>query len=243
MSRFGALTRVLLRYDIRDWSNMIFTFLVPAGLLVVLVLAFHEPVKGVDLTGPISANVLAFGAAFVGVFAGATHLALWRENGMLTVLRSFPISSNTVISAQAIAGVVMLLMQAAMLFIVAIVMGMRPDHTAPLALLPMAFGYLLFFVFGVIIGVVIPSMAAVSMGAMLVVIPLGYVGGATIPVEALPLWVQMVAPYTPIYHIREAVTMLLIGEGSWLKVGIGIAYLVVMTAVLSLFAQRLMKWK
>ena len=81
MTRYRALTNVLLRYDLRDWATLIFTFLFPAGLLVALVLTMGDSIEGMDLTGPISANVMAFGAAFVGIFAGATHLALWRENG------------------------------------------------------------------------------------------------------------------------------------------------------------------
>lgn len=243
MSRLQALTKVLLRYDLRDWSTLVFTFLFPAGLLVVLALTMRDSVEGMDLTGPISANVMAFGAAFVGIFAGATHLALWRENGMLTVLRSFPISSNTVITAQATAGVVLLLGQIVALVAIAIMLGVRPEPTAPVSLIGLASGYLLFFMLGVIVGIVIPSMAGVSMAAIVLIIPLGMIGGAMMPVETLPSWVQTIAPYTPIYHIREAVAMPLIGEGSWNEFGTGVAYLVGVASIFTLFAQRSMKWQ
>lgn len=243
MSRFQALTKVLLRYDLRDWSTLVFTFLFPAGLLVVFALTMRDSVAGMDLTGLISANVMAFGAAFVGIFAGATHLVLWRENGMLTVLRSFPISSNTVITAQATAGVALLLGQIVALVVIAIMLGVRPEPTAPVSLIGLASGYLLFFMLGVIVGIVVPSMAGMSMAAIVLIIPLGMIGGAMMPVETLPSWVQAIAPYTPIYHIREAVAMPLIGEGSWNEFGIGVAYLVGVASVLTLFAQRSMKWQ
>ena len=207
MTRYRALTNVLLRYDLRDWATLIFTFLFPAGLLVALVLTMGDSIEGMDLTGPISANVMAFGAAFVGIFAGATHLALWRENGMFVVLRSFPISSNTVIAAQATAGMIFLITQALALFGIAMALGMTPEATAPIALLPLILGFLLFFMLGVLVGIILPSMAGVSMAAVAIIIPLGMIGGAMMPIETLPSWAQTAAPYTPIYHMREAVTM------------------------------------
>ncbi|MCQ8209292.1 ABC transporter permease, partial [Cutibacterium acnes subsp. acnes] len=49
-----ALTRVLLRDDLRDWSTLIFTFIFPSVLLVVLILTIADRVPGMDLTGEIS---------------------------------------------------------------------------------------------------------------------------------------------------------------------------------------------
>lgn len=240
---YSALTRTLLRFDLRDWSTFIFTFIFPAGLLIVLALTIGESTPGLDLVSPISANVIAFGAAFVGIYAGATHLALWRENGMITVMRNFPISSNTVLGAQATAGTILLLAQALLLFIVGIVLGMHPQWTAPLALVPVIIGYLLFFSLGTILGILVPSMAGVSMAATVIVIPLGMVGGAMMPMEMMPDWVQALAPFTPIYHMREAISMPLIGEGSWQAMLIGLLYLTGVAAVLMLLAQRFMRWK
>ena len=45
-----ALTRVLLRDDLRDWSTLIFTFIFPSVLLVVLILTIADRVPGMDLT-------------------------------------------------------------------------------------------------------------------------------------------------------------------------------------------------
>ena len=245
MRTFKSLTRVLLKYDLRDWSTLVFTFLVPAGLLVALVLSMRDVTPGVDLAGPISANVLAFGVSFVGIFAGATHLALWRENGMFNVLRSFPIKSGTVIGAQATAGVLLAMAQIVVLTAVAVTpwLGMSLVATAPLALIPLITGYLLFFMLGVLLGIVVPSMAGVSMVAIVVILPLGYIGGAMMPFELLPGWAQAIAPFTPIHHLREAATMPLIGEGTWSAVGVGMAYLAGVTVVLYGIVRSAMRWK
>ena len=243
MRSYKALSKNLLRFDLRDWSTLIFTFIFPAALLIVLVQTMGDTVPGVDLTGDISANVIAFGAAFVGIYAGATHLALWRENGMFKVLRNFPLSSNTVLAAQASAGTLLLIGQALLLFVIALIMGMSPAATALLAIIPTIFGYLLFFFIGILLGIVVPSMAGVSMAATVLIIPLGIVGGAMMPIEMLPEWMQTIAPYTPIYHMREAISMTLIDVGTWKNFGIGLAYLVGVGAVLGLLSQRFMKFK
>ncbi|MDN6487029.1 ABC transporter permease [Ancrocorticia populi] len=243
MSAYRSLSRNLLKFDLRDWSTLIFTFIFPAALLIILVLTLGDAYDGMNLTGPISANVIAFGAAFVGIYAGATHLALWRENGMFNVLRNFPLSSNTVLGAQATAGTVLLLVQALLLFVIAIVMGTRPVATAPLALVPVILGYLLFFFLGVLLGIVVPSMAGVSMAATVIIIPLGMIGGAMMPMELMPDWVQTIGPFTPVYHMREAISMTLIGEGTWHDAGIGLGYLIGVGAVCGLLAQRTMRFK
>ncbi|MGO3084635.1 ABC transporter permease [Ancrocorticia populi] len=243
MSAYRSLSRNLLKFDLRDWSTLIFTFIFPAALLIILVLTLGDAYDGMNLTGPISANVIAFGAAFVGIYAGATHLALWRENGMFNVLRNFPLSSNTVLGAQATAGTVLLLVQALLLFVIAIVMGTRPVATVPLALVPVILGYLLFFFLGVLLGIVVPSMAGVSMAATVIIIPLGMIGGAMMPMELMPDWVQTIGPFTPVYHMREAISMTLIGEGTWHDAGIGLGYLIGVGAVCGLLAQRTMRFK
>ncbi|MDO5049899.1 MAG: ABC transporter permease [Actinomycetaceae bacterium] len=243
MSSYKSLSKTMLKYDVRDWSTLFFTFAFPAGLLIVLALTLKDSVPNVDPTGDISANMIAFGAAFVGIYAGATHLALWRENGMFNVLRNFPLSSNVVLAAQASAGTLLLLGQILLLFVIALVLGVSPAATAPIAIVPTVFGYLLFFFVGVLLGTIVPSMAGVSMAATVLIIPLGMIGGAMMPLEMMPDWVQTIAPYTPIYHMREAISMTLIDVGTWKDFGIGLAYLAGLAALFGLLAQRFMKFK
>ena len=243
MRSYKSLTTIMLKYDLRDWTTLFFTLAFPAGLLIVLVLALKDSIPNVDSTVDISANMIAFGAAFVGIYAGATHLALWRENGMFNVLRNFPLSSNTVLAAQASAGILLLLGQIVLMFVIALILGVSPAATAPLAIVPTVLGYLLFLFVGVLLGIVVPSMAGVSMAATVLIIPLGMIGGAMMPLDMMPDWVQAIAPYTPIYHMREAISMTLINVGSWKDFAIGLAYLTGVGALFGLLAQRLMKFK
>ena len=181
---------------------MVFTFLFPIALLLALVLSFKSYVPGVDIASQISANVIAFGAAYVGIFAGASHLALWRENGMLQTVRNFPLSWNVIILSQAVVGIVVLLAQAVVLVVLGMVMGMRLKPTFLSGLLPLVLGYLLFFFLGVIIAMIIYSIAGVSILANIIILPLGFIGGAMMPVNmyAAVLGADHRPVYAPISH-------------------------------------------
>ena len=166
---------------------------------MALVLSFKSYVPGVDIASQISANVIAFGAAYVGIFAGASHLALWRENGMLQTVRNFPLSWNVIILSQAVVGIVFLLAQAVVLVVSGMIMGMVLKPTFLSGLLPLVLGYLLFFFLGVIIAMIIYSIAGVSILANIIILPLGFIGGAMMPLNMLP-------GCRPLPHIRPYIT-------------------------------------
>ena len=63
MSTYKIMTRLMLKFDLKDWSTIVFTFIFPVALLVVLNNSLDGTVPGVSLTGPITANVIAFGSA------------------------------------------------------------------------------------------------------------------------------------------------------------------------------------
>ena len=243
MNSFRTLFKLMFHYDLRDWSTMVFTFLFPVALLLVLALSFKSFVHGVDIVSQISANVIAFGAAYVGIFSGASHIATWHENGMLRTVRNFPLSSNMIIFSQAVVGIVVLLAQAVVLVIMGMIMGMALKPTFLSGLLPLVLGYLLFFFLGVIIALIIPSIAGVSIFANIIILPLGFIGGAMMPVWMLPSWVQTIAPYTPLYHMREALSMMLIGSGTWTHTWIGLLYLAVGCIPLGLISVYGFRWK
>lgn len=179
----------------------------------------------------------------MGIFAGASHLALWRENGMLQTVRNFPLSWNVIILSQAVVGIVVLLAQAVVLVVLGMIMGMVLKPTFLSGLLPLVLGYLLFFFLGVIIAMIIYSIAGVSILANIIILPLGFIGGAMMPVNMLPSWVQTIAPYTPLYHMREALSMMLIGSGTWPHAWLGILYLAVGCIASGLVSIYGFRWK
>ncbi|QTX04068.1 ABC transporter permease [Agromyces archimandritae] len=246
MSTRTALSRVMFTADLRDFATLFFTFAFPAGLLIALVTAFGSlpSPHGGDSVNEVSSNVIAFGTAFVGIFAGASHIAAWRENGMMRVLRSAPVTPAMILGAQAGVGSLWAVLQSVLLVGIAVTpwLGMTLAGTAPLALVPIAAGFVLFFCLGVLLANAVPSTTAVTMLSMIIVIPLGFAGGAMMPLEFMPAWVQDLAPFTPVHHMREAITFTLTGLGEWATSGLGLAYLVGAGAVLFLAGRATMRW-
>lgn len=247
MTSVRSLNRVLLRSDLRDVTTLATTFLIPAVLLIVLVRAFGDagPDPSQDYVSQIATNVIAFGVAYVGIFAGALHLATWRENGMFQVLKAFPISTGMILTSQALVGALLMIAQVIVVFLLALTpwVGMTPHVLAPVGLVPLFLGYLLFYFVGVLLAVAIPSIAAVSMLANLIIIPLGFVGGAIMPIEALPGWAATIAPYTPIYHLRVGLFTPVLDVGTWQDAGLGCLYLAGVTLVLYLVTRKTFTWK
>jgi len=241
-----TLSRVMLTADLRDFATIFFTFVFPAGLLVTLVLSMGQipSPHGGNSVNEISSNVVAFGVAFVAVFAGAQHIATWRANGMLDVLRSAPVSVGNIIIAQARVGSIFAILQTIFLIVLAVTpwLGMKLVMTAPLGLLGVALGYFMFFSLGVILANLVPSVTAVTMLSLIVVIGLGVIGGAVTPLEYMPDWVQNVGPFVPVFHIRELITFLLTGIGSWSQAGLSSLYLLAVGGVLFLIARKTMRW-
>ncbi|MEZ2122602.1 MULTISPECIES: ABC transporter permease [unclassified Corynebacterium] len=247
MTSIRSLNRVLLKSDLRDSTTLATTFLIPAVLLIVLVRAFGDaaPDPSMDYVSQIAANVIAFGVAYVGIFAGALHLATWRENGMFQVLKAFPISTGMILTSQAFVGALLMIAQVIVVFLLALTpwVGMNPEALAPVGLVPLFLGYLLFYFVGVLLAIVFPSIAAVSMLSNLIIIPLGFVGGAVMPLEVLPDWVVTLAPYTPIHHLRVALFKPVLDVGTWWDAGLGCLYLVGVTLVFYLITRKTFTWK
>ncbi|ALD13440.1 ABC transporter permease [Clavibacter capsici] len=240
-----TLARVMATADLRDFATLFFTFVFPAGLLVSLVLGLGDlpSPSGGDSVDEIASNVVAFGVAFVAVFSGSQHIASWRDNGMLDVLRSAPVGSGDILAAQAVVGGALAVVQAVFLVVIAVTpwVGMSLVATAPLAVLGVAVGYFLFFGLGVILANLVPSVNAVTMLSIIVVMAAGVIGGAMMPLPFLPQWIQDVAPFTPVFHIREVLTHLLVGIGDWSQTGLSALYLLGVGALLFLVARITMR--
>ena len=53
MSTYKIMTRLMLKFDLKDWSTIVFTFIFPVALLIVLNNSLDGTVPGVSLTGPL----------------------------------------------------------------------------------------------------------------------------------------------------------------------------------------------
>ena len=156
---------------------------------------------------------MGFGIAFIGLFAGAMNIAEWREKGVVRVLRCAPMSAYQILACSLTVATVSAWIQTILIAVVSVtqMVGMTLSVWAALSVIPVFLGTLLYYSLGVLIGQVVPTISAVSFIISLIVMPMGVVSGAVMPLEALPNWVQTVSEFLPLTYLLDAIRWPLTG--------------------------------
>ena len=247
MTAYKALTASLARTSLRDPGTLLFSFLFPPALLLVLALSAGDlPGEGghpvVDDIGP---NAMGFGIAFVGMFAGGTNIAEWREKGVIRVLRNAPMSVSAILGSALTVAVVFALIQSVLVVLVGIipVVGIHLSAWAAMSVIPVFLGALFFYSLGVLIGLAVPTESAAAPAAMIVVVPMGFASGAVMPLEMLPEWVRTLAHVLPLTYLLDALRWPLPGAAGLRESLIGCGITGVAGALLFWADTRLMRWR
>jgi len=246
MRAFTSLFRSMWRTNLRDLSTLMFSFAFPVILLVFLASQFGD-LAGADghlVVDSIGPNVIAFGTAFVGMFAAATNLVEWRKNGMMQVLRATPVRVSTILGAQMAVGMVLAFVQLAVLVLVGVSpwVGMSLSPWAPLATIGVFLGTIVFFALGMLVGMIAPSVPAASMAILVMILPMGYVSGAMMPVDLLPGWAAALASWMPLHYLLDAVAGPLTGVVGLASTLGGLGLLGALGLVLFSAATKTMRW-
>ena len=246
MRAFTSLFRSMWRTNLRDASTLVFSFAFPVVLFVFLASQFGD-LAGVDghlVVDSIGPNVIAFGTAFVGMFAAATNLVEWRKNGMMQVLRATPVKVSTILGAQVAVGMVLALVQLVVLVLVGVSpwVGMSLSPWAPLATIGVLQGTIVFFALGILVGMIAPSVPAASMAILVMILPMGYVSGAMMPVDMLPDWAAALAAWMPLHYLLDAVAGPLTGVVGLTGTLLGLGLLGAFGLILFSAATKTMRW-
>jgi ABC-2 type transport system permease protein len=247
MTTFRSLALSMARSSLRDPTALFFTYLFPVVLMVVLGRVYGQIVTpdGTLMMNSVGPNVVAFGAAFVGMFSAATNLVEWRTNGMTRVLHNAPVKARTILAADVVVGLVFGVIQAAVLVLVSVLPGMGMTLTAwsPTAVLAVVLGVWAFFSLGLLVGIYAPTVGAASMLIMVIVMPMGYVSGAMMPAETLAQWAQSVGDLVPLKYLVDALGGTLTGvvvPGATL---VGMAVLAAFGALFFTASTKLVRWR
>ncbi|MDR2379656.1 MAG: ABC transporter permease [Bifidobacteriaceae bacterium] len=246
MNSFASLVRAQGRASLRDPATMFFTFLFPVLLLVVFARAFgqiadEEGVLAMQAVGP---NVVAFGAAYVGMFTAAQSLVEWRASGMSRVLFAAPIRTGGVLGANLVVGLSLGLAQGGLLVALSVLPGLNMSLVASawLALPVVALGIAAFFSIGMVIGALCKTTASAAGAINAVILPMAYVSGAMLPAELLPSWALNLGRALPMRYMVEAIGGSLTGVAEASSIVVGVAVLAAVTAVFFAVAAGVVGW-
>lgn len=233
MSVVGGMSRAAAAVNIRQPTTVLFGFVMPIGIILILQLIGQEILGGGDVANQIVPGILAYSIANASLSASALTFTAWRNSGLLTRLRLEPISAWQILFSRYVVTAVITLLQT-LVFVVLGVAFLGLELAAEfwwLGLAGVLVGSLVFFTIGALVGLVSQSEQAVSAGLNLVLLPLAFLSGCFVPMNSLPEGIQAVMQFTPLAALTqglvESMAGQLIGGGLWLVFIVLVVWLVI----------------
>lgn len=159
------------------------------------------------------AGILVQMAAF-GALTTSLSVATDVQRGIIDRLKSFPISSWTVLMGHVTADLVRNLLSSLIMIGVALIVGFRPNASPTDWVL--ITGILLLFTFAIswvsaILGLIAKTVEAVQWMGFLAIFPLTFASAAFAPTESMAKGIRIFAQNQPVTHVIEAIRSLMIG--------------------------------
>lgn len=226
----GKMTWVETKLVLRDPLTMVFSFIFPIALLLVLGEVFGQSTGGPGEVvfrdfGAMNYYVptyLAVAAAAFGITSLPTHLTSYRERGVLRRLHASGIRGHQVLVSQTLVGAALASVGAVLVIVLGMTIYEVRSPVAPVAvLLIYLLSTLCFMVLGCLLGAVIPkTRAAQGIGLTLFFVML-FVSGGGPPVDRMSDVMIDIGKALPLYHAAVALQDAWNGLGvNWFEVGI-----------------------
>ncbi|MCD0447261.1 ABC transporter permease [Glycomyces sp. A-F 0318] len=198
-------TRIELKRSLRNPRFMIFAFAFPVFLFLIQTNVFvtDKDPDAATATAIIMVNMLAFGVFFAATSNGG-RLATERAAGWQRQLRLTPLTGRGYMLGKSLTG---LLLGVPVLVAVPVIAALANGVSLDAAqwariLLGTWLGAIPFVLLGLLVGQLArpDTLQPLNMGITLV---MGFLGGMWIPVDAMPSWMQQLAPVLPSYWLTQ----------------------------------------
>ncbi|UTM38746.1 ABC transporter permease [Rhodococcus pyridinivorans] len=241
----AAVTGRNLRRMLRSPDALLMGLALPVLLLVLFVYVFGGAIDtGTDYLNYVVPGIVLLSASF-GAALTAVAVASDMHRGIVDRFRSMPIARSAVLTAHVVASLVRNLASTVVVFVVAALMGFRPD--AHLVEWVAATGVIALFVLAIsavsaALGMLAGNDEAAS-GFTFLLLFLPYVSSAFVPPETMPGWLRGFAEHQPVTPVIETVRGLLTGTGIGSSAIVAIGWCAAFTAIglvaaTALFRQR-----
>jgi ABC-2 type transport system permease protein len=216
---FGTFTKTVKCFT-RIRAIAIFTILLPIFLLLITGATFSTSVSASDLPiakGFLTVAMVAFSFMMAGILNLAGSISRDRETGLLTKLRSMPISPWRDFLGR-LMGVTLLSLVAAVI-IIAVGLASGAHFSGTIANYIEVIGFLLLAVItaagiGLIIGSLTRLVMATFLTGLAVSLVTAFISGIFISYGALPAFLRAFARFYPISSATSSSVYLLLGEGA-----------------------------
>ena len=249
-------TRLIVHYSVANPTtaaivNSVFSSIVqqanlaatgrPANYQLTTAQVENKSLKAIQYLAP---GLLGWAIASGAAFGAAITLVSWRKDKLLRRLRLAPVSTSSVVTARIGMSVAIAIVQMFVFLAIAITpyFGLKLTAYWWMAIPVVIAGTLAFISIGLLVGAVSRTQQAATSIANLIILPMAFLGGAFIPLEFAPNWIQKVSYFMPLRY-------LVIGMQNVMARGLGpasalpaIAILLGFSAVLTVIAVRVFRW-
>ena len=207
--------RELLRF-IADRSRMVSSLMFPLMFLVVFGFGFSQIVGplsgGVDFIQFIYPGIPAMTVVTTSLLSG-TSVVVDKEYGFLKEILVAPLSRIGIILGKALGGSFTALIQAAIMLILAPLLGITVTALTIVKLFPTLLVLSLSLSgLGILLATRMRSQQGFQFLLQLMVFPLIFLAGVFFPVEGVPGWLQIVAKVNPLTYGVDAIRQIFLGS-------------------------------
>ena len=213
----------------------------PAAFRLAAQQVEDKSLKAIQYLAP---GLLGWAIASGATFGAAITLVNWRENKLLRRLRLAPASTASVVGARIGVSLVIAMVQLAVFLAIATTpyFGLKLTASWWMAIPIVACGTAAFLSIGLLVGAVAKSQQAATSIANLVILPMAFLGGAFVPLNFAPTWLQDVSYALPLrYLVLGMQDVLARGDGPASALP-AIGLLLGIAAVLTAISVRVFRW-
>jgi len=184
----------------------------------------------------LACGMMAFVILFTSAFSGMS-VVFDRRFGFLNKVLSTPVSRGTIVLAKVLQSVGRALTQAAIVLLIAVLLGMDTSHFSILGLLG-AFTMMFLMAFGLSSLYVMLALRSSDWQTQMAIInllnlPLVFASNALFPTKLMPTWLQYIVKINPVSYANDATRQLLLGALGINSLALDFGYLLAFATILS----------
>jgi len=230
-----------LKLTSRDRMVLFFNYAFPLIFFFIFAALFHAE-QGGAATQVVTMS-LVIGILGNGLFGAGIRAVVEREANILRRFKVAPISAGPIIASSMVTGLINYLPSATLLVCLAHFVWGMPWPARPFSLLIyVSLGVLAFRAIGMMIAAVVNSMQESQILTQLLYFPMLFLSGATIPVSALPFWVQLVSQFIPATYIYNGTQAILGSNETLAQNWSGALALIAAVIVAGFLGVKLFRW-
>jgi len=241
MRAYIAEIVINLKLTSRDKMVLFFNYAFPLIFFFIFASLFHAE-QGGAATQVVTMSIV-IGILGNGLFGAGIRAVVEREANILRRFKVAPISAGPIVVASLVTGLVNYLPSALLLIVLAHYQWGMDWPARPFSLFVfVCLGVLAFRAIGMMIAAVVNSMQESQILTQLLYFPMLFLSGATIPVSALPPWVQTLTNFIPAKHVFNGTQGILGSQQTLVQNWSAALALIAAVAVAGVLSVKLFRW-